>query len=74
MERGEVTLLLREKPPLMIYTWIWMTDENSLRSVTIEVLLQPYGAQCYRRCLICRGKSLLVSEEESGDKMAALHD
>lgn len=36
VERGEVTLLLKEKPPLTIYTWIWMTDdrEGRLRWVT----------------------------------------
>lgn len=28
VERGEVTLLLMEKPPLQIYTWIWMTDDK----------------------------------------------
>lgn len=28
VERGDVTLLLKEKPPLKIYTWIWMTDDR----------------------------------------------
>lgn len=28
VERGEVTLLLKERPPLQIYTWIWVIDDR----------------------------------------------
>lgn len=36
VERGDVTLLLKERPPLKIYAWIWMTDDRE----QIEMMLQ----------------------------------
>lgn len=40
VERGEVTLLLRDRPPLKIYTWIWMTDDRE----QFEMVLQATAA------------------------------
>lgn len=40
VERGEVTLLLRDRPPLKIYTWIWMTDDRE----QFEMVLQSTAA------------------------------
>lgn len=38
VERGDVTLLLRERPPLTIYTWSWMTDDRGHYEMFIKLL------------------------------------
>ncbi len=63
VERGEVTLLLKEKPPLTIYTWTWMTDDREqfemvhmVLLTTVRMILQPHRAKCCWRCLIWKVK------------------
>ena len=47
VERGEVTLLLMEWPPLKIYTWICMTDDREQfemphgSHISVMMILQP---------------------------------
>lgn len=40
VDRGEVTLLFKERPPLKIYTWIWMTDDGEQFEMVHIVLIQ----------------------------------
>lgn len=42
VERGEVTLLLKERPPLKIYTWTWVIDDREqIETVHMVLILQP---------------------------------
>lgn len=79
VERGEVTLLLKERPPLKIYTWMWMTDDREqfemvhmVLHTTVMMMLQPHRAKCY--CSICKvtGVNHLLKYTKTGEKNGSL--